>query len=262
MAFEIMNAISRCQLHMMLDEITQGDGNCFPRAVVQQCHRQEIQKNIEKSIKMKVNHFMSIRSAVCDFMMNISHPCIERFRQSYNVNEYPVSRIPWNDYWFAMRQNKVWVDYKFIQGTAWYLSHDMMIVTTQSTPENPYLYVSGNKEDMNIPCPGVPLLIGSQLDLHFQSLLPTDHVPERGEFTGLDLNEDNFPPLGTKPPKKEKKTENEIKKDEHGSKHNQQTRSNHEKRFQHADTRTIPTNKKQREFSICPNCQKKVESLN
>ena len=182
MAFEIMNAISRCQLHMMLDEITQGDGNCFPRAVVQQCKRQEIQKNIENNIKMKVNHFMSIRNSVCDFMLNASHPCIERFRQSYMVNEYQVSRISWNDYWFAMRQNKVWVDYKFIQGTAWYLNHDIMIVTTQSTPENPYLYVSGNKEDMNIPCPGVPLLIGSQLDLHYQSLLPTDHAPERGKF--------------------------------------------------------------------------------
>ena len=209
MAFAIMNAISRCQLHMQLDEITQGDGNCFPRAVVQQCRREEIQKNIENSKKMKVNHFMSVRSAVCDFMLNISHPCIERFRQSYNANEYPVSRISWNDYWFAMRQNKVWVDYKFIQGTAWYLNHDIMIVTTQSTPDNPYLYVSGNKEDMNIPCPGVPLLIGSQLDLHYQSLLPTDHAPERGKCTELDFNEENFPPLGTKPHKKEEKKENE-----------------------------------------------------
>ena len=77
-------------------------------------------------------------------------------------------------------------------------------MTTESTPERPYIYISGCKEK-NIPCTGVPLLIGSQLDLHFQSLLPTDHAPERGEFTGLDLNEDNFPPLGTKPPKKEKK---------------------------------------------------------
>ena len=245
---------------MMLDSITEGDGNCFPRAVVQQCKRQEIQKNIENSIKMKINHFMSVRSAVCDFMLNISHPCIERFRQSYNANEYQVSRISWNDYWFAMRQNKVWVDYKFIQGTAWYLSHDMMIVTTQSTPENPYLYISGNREEMNIPCLGVPLLIGSQLDLHYQSLLPTDHVPERGEFTGLDLNEDNFPPLVSKPMKKEKKKE--INKPEHGSNHTNQTRCKMEKqKFQHVDTRNVPPKQKQREFSFCPNCQKEVESV-
>ena len=57
MAFEIMNAISRCQLHMMLDSITEGDGNCFPRAVVQQCKRQEIQKNIENSKKKYTQSF-------------------------------------------------------------------------------------------------------------------------------------------------------------------------------------------------------------
>jgi hypothetical protein len=132
---------------MIMDEITQGDGNCFPRAVMQQCKRQEIKNSINKNIKMKVNHFMSIRNAVCDFMLNVNHPCIETFRHSYMANEYPVSRISWNDYWFAMRQNNVWVDYKFIQGTAWYLSQDIMIVTTKSTPENPYIYISGNKKN-------------------------------------------------------------------------------------------------------------------
>ena len=72
-----------------------------------------------------------------------------------------------------------------------------MIVTTKSTPEKPYIYISGNKEKMNIPCAGVPLLIGSELDWHFQSLLP-----EREE---LVMNEDNFPPL-----RRVKKTESEI----------------------------------------------------
>ena len=172
---------------MMLDEITPGDGNCFPHAVVQQCRRREIKENILKSITIKVNNFELFRHSVCDFMLNVSHPCIESFRQSYNLTEYPVSRISWNDYWFAMRQNNVWVDYKFIQGTAWYLSQDILIVTKNSTPENPYIYISGNKEKMNIPCAGVPLLIGSEFDWHFQSLLP--------EQEELVMNEDNFPPL-------------------------------------------------------------------
>ena len=113
----------------MLDEITPGDGNCFPHAVVQHCRRREIKENILKSKPIKVNNFELFRHSVCDFMLNVSHPCIESFRQSYNLTEYPVSRISWNDYWFAMRQNNVWVDYKFIQGTAWYLSQDILIVT-------------------------------------------------------------------------------------------------------------------------------------
>ena len=146
MAFHLLNAISRCKLHVMLDEITPGDGNCFPHAVVQHCRRREIKENILKSKPIKVNNFELFRHSVCDFMLNVSHPCIESFRQSYNLTEYPVSRISWNDYWFAMRQNNVWVDYKFIQGTAWYLSQDILIVTKNSTPENPYIYISGNKE--------------------------------------------------------------------------------------------------------------------
>ena len=172
---------------MVLDEITPADGNCFPRAVVQQCRRREINENILESITIKVNNFELFRHSVCDFMLNVSHPCIERFKQSYDLTEYPVSRISWSDYWFAMRQNNVWVDYKFIQGTAWYLSQDIMIVTRKSTPENPYIYISGNKEKINIPCARAPLLIGSELDWHFQSLLP--------EQEELVLNEGNFPPL-------------------------------------------------------------------
>ena len=49
----------------------------------------------------------------------------------------PTNGIAWNDYWIAMIQEKVWVDYKFIQGTAWYLNQDIMVVTTRSTPVNP-----------------------------------------------------------------------------------------------------------------------------
>ena len=109
-----------------------------------------------------------------------------------------------------------------------------------------------------MPCPGVPLLIGSQLDLHYQSLLPTDHVPERVELTGLHLNDDNFPPLETNPPKKEKKKENRIKKTEPGSKHTQTMYSDERQEFQHADNRTPPTKQK---FNVFPNCQKNVESL-
>ena len=169
MAFELMNAISRCQLHMKLDNITQGDGNCFPRAVVQQCRRPELELYLNNDKINGTQTFMSVRNAVCDFMMYNEHPSVTAFKQSCNENEYQMSRVSWSDYWHAMRQHKVWVDYKFIQGTAWYLNNDIMLVTTGSTPENPYIFISGNIEDKNIPSPGVPMLIGSQLDLHFKS---------------------------------------------------------------------------------------------
>ena len=243
MAFHIINAISRCKLSMVLDEITQGDGNCFPHAVVQQCKRREIKENIKNSIKMMANNFDLLRNAVCDFMLNISHPCIEMFRQSYIANEFQISRISWDDYWFAMRQNKVWVDYKFIQGTAWYLCHDILIVTTKSMPTNPFIYISGNKENKNIPCTGVPLLIGSQLDWHFQSLLPK-----------RDMNEDTFLPSRSRG-----KTEcaNKIKKTDRKPNHRKLNRCR--PTFQDALVKNLTYNKNWKE--ICPNCQKKVASL-
>ena len=184
-----MNAISRCQQHLRLDEITRGDGNCFPRAVVQQCRRPEVHKNIENSKKINTRDFMSLRNAVCNFILNTNNPSVEHFRNSYIENEYQTSRISWDDYWYAMRQDTVWVDYKFIQGTAWYLGHHIRIVTTQSTPDNPYIVIDGSQGEDSVPSHHVPLLIGSQLDLHFQSLLPL-HVQEMRVMTEV-----GFPPL-------------------------------------------------------------------
>ena len=93
MAFALMNAISRCQLHMKLDSITQGDGNCFPRAVVQQCRRPEIELYLNNNHINGTQTFMSVRRAVCDFMTKHEHPSIKTFKQSYNENEYPVSEF-------------------------------------------------------------------------------------------------------------------------------------------------------------------------
>ena len=190
---EIWDGISRCQLHLKFDDYTEGDGNCFPRAVVQQCRRPEIQNNLNQNQKINTQHYMAVRSAVCNFMVNSHNPSIQQFRQSYIDNEWATSRVGWNDYWIAMSQDKVWVDYKFIQGTAWYLKQDIMIVTTGSTPLNPYIYINGDMNNNNIPCPGVPILIGSLLDQHFQSLLPAEFVPALN--TNLEINEDNFPTL-------------------------------------------------------------------
>ena len=134
---EIRNAIARCQLHLKFDDFTVGDGNCFPRAVVQQCRRLEINTNLTENRKTKTKHYMNVRAAVCKFMTSSQHPSIQQFKQSYIENEWPTNGIAWNDYWIAMSQDKVWVDYKFIQGTAWYLNQDIMVVTTRSTPVNP-----------------------------------------------------------------------------------------------------------------------------
>jgi hypothetical protein len=66
------------------------------------------------------------------------------------------------------------VDYIFIQSAAWFLGQDIIIVTTTSTEDHPYITISGNLIDEQIPCPGIPLTIGSKSNVHYQSLLPLE----------------------------------------------------------------------------------------
>ena len=246
---EIRNAISRCQLNLKLDDYTIGDGNCFPRAVVQQCRRLEIQINLNENGQTNTKDYFTLRAAVCNFMTNSQHHIIQQFKQSYIDNELPTIGIAWNDYWVAMSQDKVWVDYKFIQGTAWYLNQDVMIVTTRSTPINPYIFISGDMTNNNIPCPGIPLLIGSQLDQHYQSLLP-------GLINNFEVTEDQFPSLksSSKPANAKKmkivEKRNNEKKDIHREQAPEEKRKMYEKK-------NIKVNRE----NFCQNCQVRYENL-
>ena len=71
-------------------------------------------------------------------------------------------------------RNYEWVDYIFIQSTAWYLRHDIIIVTTTSTEDHPYITISGNLADETVPCQGIALTIGTKSNVHYQSLLPIE----------------------------------------------------------------------------------------
>ena len=66
------------------------------------------------------------------------------------------------------------MDSIFIQSTAWFLGLYIIIITTTSTEDHPYITISGNLLDEHIPCQGIPLTIGSKSNVHFQSLLPLE----------------------------------------------------------------------------------------
>jgi hypothetical protein len=42
-------AINRCNLQLKMDNPTEGFGNCFPNAIVQQCRRPEIRTWLQKN---------------------------------------------------------------------------------------------------------------------------------------------------------------------------------------------------------------------
>ena len=73
-----------------------------------------------------------------------------------------------------MSKDKVWVDSTFIQGAAWLLNHDIIIVTTTSTRKNPFIRVNGNRSNRDLHSEGTPLILGCKSQSHYQSLLTTD----------------------------------------------------------------------------------------
>ena len=117
---------------------------------------------------------MQLRIAVKNFIQNTDHPNAILFRSNYQNKVASINNETWDQYWQKMTQDKVWADYIFIQVTAWFLKHDIMIITTSNTEENPVMIISGNINDESTPCPNATLTIGSKSNIHYQSLLPIE----------------------------------------------------------------------------------------
>ena len=173
-AHEILMAVRRLQLPLNLDEITEGRGNCFPLSVLAQCRRLEIFQKLSfhtQNLIQQGNPTL-LRRAVHLFMENSRNRTVHEYKRSYQEILSALDNRTWREYWDVMVRNYEWVDYIFIQSAAWFLGHDIIIVTTTCTEDHPYITISGNLVDENIPCQGIPLTIGSKSNVHFQSLLP------------------------------------------------------------------------------------------
>ena len=123
---------------------------------------------------------MQLRHAVRTFINTADHPNAVQFRRNYQNYAAIANNESWDQYWERMSQDREWADYIFIQATAWFLNHDIMIITTSNTDENPVIIVSGNINDESTPCPYATLTIGSKSNIHYQSLLPIEafHLTE------------------------------------------------------------------------------------
>ena len=168
----LADTITRCNLHLKLDNDTEGYGNCFPNAIIQQCRRSEVkgwlmQKDPVKVIKSQ----HSLRRQVKNFALTFENTNLEKYKENYYqiLNKTDKS---WEEYWNEMGKEGVWVDTVFVQLTAWYIGLDIKILTTSSTPENPFIIVSGNIDASSIAVRGPPLLLGYYTNVHYQSLLP------------------------------------------------------------------------------------------
>ena len=53
------------------------------------------------------------------------------------------------------------LDHMFIQVTAWYTKLDIMILTTSSLPESPFIFICGNIDNTQGTMRGLPMLLGN-----------------------------------------------------------------------------------------------------
>ena len=164
-AMEIMETVHRLQLPFTLDELTEGRGNCFPISIIQQCRRPEISNYLRPAVKQIVNARMghqTLRKKVIDFIMKSKTQRVALFERQYEETDGIVNRENWIQYWKRMAIDRTWVDYWFIQATAWYLQLNIWIVATSSTDNSPYIEISGNLGDGSMPCDGPIITLGTK----------------------------------------------------------------------------------------------------
>ena len=149
-ANEIMDTVQRLQLPLKLDQLTEGLGNCFPIAIMQQLQRPEIFNQLrakpKRLVTCKTGHSM-LRWDVRQFIMKSRSLRITEFKTKYEETDGSVDSKTWKQYWETMTTDKTWVDYWFVQATAWYLQLDIWIIATSSTETHPYIGISGNLVD-------------------------------------------------------------------------------------------------------------------
>ena len=120
-----MVGVCRAGLPLVLDTVTEGDGHCFFRAVLQQCRRPEIARVLQP--RTFVSHD-DLRKKVCNFMVRSRLPVVQDFKMRWV--EFQLEE-QWDDYWKKMAKDKEWADAPAVQGTAWFLEKDIHVIMDQ-----------------------------------------------------------------------------------------------------------------------------------
>ena len=176
-ASEIMKTVRALGLPLKLDKLTEGQGNCFPIAIIQQLRRPEIYEQLklkDRTLTRIRDGHKALRLYVVKFIIESENPNVERFHSQYNDLESGIAGETWSQYWTRLSKDKVWVDFWFVQATAWYLQLDLWIVDCESRDDHPFIQVSGNLDNAEVSCGGPIITLGTKSSCHYQSLLPTE----------------------------------------------------------------------------------------
>ena len=124
----LTSTIENCNLQLRLDNNTEGYGNCFPNAIVQQCRRPEIKEWLQANNPnaFVANHY-TLRRKVKSLALNSTHKTMNNYKR--NLEAIPGENS-WATYWEKMGETGTWADSTFVQVTAWFIGLDMKILTT------------------------------------------------------------------------------------------------------------------------------------
>ena len=177
----LTTSIIRCNLQLKLDNATEGYGNCFPNAIIQQCRRKEILSWLQKNNKDAIFYSQEcVRRKVTNFALKSQHRMVTDLKRKYEMEIQQVEKISWNEYWIQMAKDGTWVDHMFIQVTAWYTGLDILILTTSSLPESPFIFICGNIDNIQDNFRGPPMLLGNYTNVHYQSIIPNQMASKPG----------------------------------------------------------------------------------
>ena len=201
----LTSAILRCDLKLALDNRTEGFGDCFPNAIVQQCRRPEVKAWLMKNKPSAIfTSPQTLRLKVKTFALQSNDEVVTNLRAKYEREIQPVDKKSWEDYWDLMGRKGTWVDHIFVQMTAWYMNLDIMVLTTSSQSENPFIHLNGNIKETSGNPSGPPLILGNYTNVHYQSLIPHDHQDKTKTMTKKQHPTNQIIP-------EEEKTEDQLK---------------------------------------------------
>ena len=162
---ELRTTIQRCDLPLKFDNRTEGFGNCFPNAIVQQCRRPEVKAWLRENRQWaNVSNHFTLRRKVTTLARS-NHITISNHKTQYEE----ATKESWDNYWNQMEQDGTWVDAQFVRVSAWFMGLDILILTTSAKQENPFIQIKGNINNIEASSPGPPLILGNYTNCHYQS---------------------------------------------------------------------------------------------
>ena len=210
-----LEAIDKSGERLELDNHTRGDGNCGPRALVQQCQRHSVKMFLQRR-EVTITTFKQLKENVANFIHeNANDQRVQDLKQNFELGQATIhmeekavkehlrlEARSWEKYWIDMRTDagqergkrwrECWADDIWLGAAALYLNMDIHILRAGDETAGQMIFVEGNWA----PAEDKPALyLGYISNAHYQSLIPvptTENVLAEVVYAMmLQLEQDN-----------------------------------------------------------------------